>query len=534
MPGPSGVTSLPTLEPEVLQFRHPQAPGAVRPPSRMLARWRSISPVDLAITAAFAIVLIVQISRHEMWRDEIHSWGLVLASPSLPDLFENVRFTGHPGLWYLLLWLASWVTQSPYAVQIVHAAIAISLIGVIGLASPFSRLEKLLLLSSYFVLFEYTVISRNYGLGFLIALIYAHMRATRPDRLYLNACLLGLLANTNMFAFVLSAAFGFEYAVDLLMRRRKEIAAVLSGLLLPTMLYLAFVALAIGAMWPSPDISWRTTGAPLSQALNPMGLLAGAAGVLTTILPIRPLKYWDLGAGGSIHPWDALALPALLFVIFYIFRNHRRLLLIPGLTVAGTVAVHQLVYAGSIRHWGINFVALVAMLWMQRIWSPSRSYLVLALFAINAAAGIAISVQQFPMTFSEGENAAKWIRGHGLVDDALVGTPDTLAAVVAQYLGKPIYFLDCSCTDTYLLYHKRRDSFDRTQVAARLVRAVDELQGRRIVFIISRPLHEPEASALRTAGIDVTPIASFEEASSDENFYLYRVQPSAAGGQLRH
>ena len=76
-----------------------------------------------------------------MWRDEIHSWGLVLDSPTLSDLFANLRFTGHPGLWYFLLWLASWFTDSPYAVQVVHAAIAHRADRLIGLGSPFSRLE---------------------------------------------------------------------------------------------------------------------------------------------------------------------------------------------------------------------------------------------------------------------------------------------------------------------------------------------------------------------------------------------------------
>ena len=113
-------------------------------------------------------------------RDEIHSWGLVHASPSLSVLFDNLHFTGHPGLWYLILWIASFFTDSPYALQVVHGMIAVALIATIALASPFARLERLLLLSSYFVVFEYTVVSRAYGLGFLIALVYADMRARRP------------------------------------------------------------------------------------------------------------------------------------------------------------------------------------------------------------------------------------------------------------------------------------------------------------------------------------------------------------------
>src|SRR3954454_9366048 len=94
MPGPNGAVSLNTAEPEALPMR--QAHGFGRLPRGL----RSLSPVDLAITALFAIILLVQIAHHDMWRDEIHSWGLVRASPSLLDLYQNLRFTGHPALWY--------------------------------------------------------------------------------------------------------------------------------------------------------------------------------------------------------------------------------------------------------------------------------------------------------------------------------------------------------------------------------------------------------------------------------------------------
>jgi hypothetical protein len=426
MPGPNGAVLLNTAEPEALPIGRAQGSG------RLPRGLRSLSHVDLAITALFAIILIVQIAHHDMWRDEIHSWGLVRASPSLPDLYRNLRFTGHPALWYLPLWVASHVTASPYAVQVVHAVIALSLIGAIGLFSPFSRLERVLLLASYFVLYEYTVISRNYGIGFLIALIYAQMRATRPDRVYLNACLLGLLANANMFAFILSGAFAFEYAVELLFRRRRgNLRGAFVAALPPAMVYLAFAAVAVATMWPSPDISWRTTGQPLAQAFDPVRLMAMITGNVTALLPTHPLNYWRAKADGILHPPDAFALPALAFIFFYIFRRNTQLLIIPGLTFIGSVAVGQLIYANSIRHWGISFVAFVATLWIYRVWNPQRSWFAVGLLAISAVAGIAISVQQFAWTFSEGRHTAEWIRQNGLADDALIGLPDTYGVVVA-------------------------------------------------------------------------------------------------------
>jgi hypothetical protein len=86
-----------------------------------------------------------------------------------------------------------------------------------------------------------------------------------------------------------------------------------------------------------------------------------------------------------MHPPDAFALPALAVIFFYIFRRNTQLLIIPGLTFVGSVAVGQLIYANSIRHWGITFVAFVATLWIYRVWNPQRSYFAMGLLAITIA-----------------------------------------------------------------------------------------------------------------------------------------------------
>jgi hypothetical protein len=468
-----------------------------------------------------------------MWRDEIHSWGLVLASPSLSDLLANLRFTGHPSLWYLILWLASWFTDSPYTVQVVHAAIGILLIGAIGLVSPFSRLEKVLLLCSYFVLYEYTVVSRNYGIGFLIALIYADMRARRPDRVYLNAVLLGLLANTNMFAFLLSGALAIEYALAYLLRWRGAATVPFRAIPVPALIYLALVAFAAAIMWPSPDTSWRSTGEPFAQATDLTRLLVMLAGTATSMIPTHPLSYWDADAEGALLPAMAVALPVLALIYVRIFSNSRQLLIIPGLTALASIAVGQLIYSNSIRHWGFNFIAFVAALWIARVWNAARPALAVGLLAASAIAGIAISIQQFPLTFSNGKAAAEWIESNGLADEALVGTPDTYVAVVAQYLGKPIYFLDCSCTDTFLFYHKRRDLFSKDQIPDRLARAVEELKDRPILFITTHSLSDSELSAFAERGVETTSLAEFEGASTDEDFYVYRVDTPKRSSFLR-
>ena len=511
--------------------------GISLPPAGAL-RWIKAPVADLAVTLLFAIVVVMQIAHHEMWRDEIHSWGLVLASPSLSDLFANLRYTGHPGLWYLLLWAAAWFTDSPYTVQVIHAAISVVLIGLIGLSSPFSRLEKLLLLCSYFVLFEYTVVSRNYGIGMVLALVYAQCRATGPERLYLNGFLLGLLANTNLFGLVLSAAFAAELALDTLLSRRGSLRAAIAPLLRGAAFYVPLAALAAATIWPAPDISWRSTGEPFTATWDLMRLAAVVAHNVASMLPIDALDYWLADPPAQPRPAGGLsltgpgvllsALPLLLIAYASIFKDNRRLLIIPGLTLIGSIAVGQLIYSGSIRHWGINFVAFVAALWVQRSWRPEQSPVALGLLGISAFAGIAISIQQASITFSEAGPTARWIRDNGLQDHALIATPDTMVAPVAVYLGKPAYYLDCSCIDDYMFYHNRRDPFHKSQIPARLARAVEELKGRPMLFVTSDALTPAQLDEIVRYGIGTKMLAEFSNAGTDENYYVYRVTGAVA------
>ena len=501
------------------------APDASAPPPWI--RFRA-SPADLLITSAFVFLLIVLSAHHEMWRDEIHAWGLVESSKGLVSLFHNIRYTGHPGLWYLLLWLTTFVTSSPFAVQVASAVIGTALIALIGLASPFSRTERILLLGSYFVIFEYTVVSRNYGIGMLLALIYAQLRATRPDASIAAGTTLGLLANTNAFAFMLSGALALEHAwtrLDSAQPWRDVVKSLGAG----TLIYLACVAVSAAAMWPARDISWRTTGHPLESYADVYRLIAAAGANAGAVLSVDAPDLAGTVLGPSTYVLLCLCIPVLAFVYVYLLGGERRLLIIPALTGLGAIAFNHLIYFGFIRHWGINFVALVTTLWIALSHRRLPTLPIVTIFALSAVAGLAVTVRTWTAPFSNAGRAAEWIETHGLADAALVGTPDTLVSNVAQRLRRPIYFLDCSCTDTYAVFSRRRDDFDQKQIPERLARAMGSFGDRPVVFVDAAPLAPEQAIELQALGVEATEMASFEGAMTGEDFWLYRVTGMALG-----
>src|SRR5262249_23324776 len=137
--------------------------GAVDNPRALIAA--------VAINGLFLVLLLVNIVRalrHAMWRDEMGTFQIAIASASLWDLFPKLHYAIHPGLWYSLVWLATCVTSDPTSMAILHTVIAIAVWVIIFKWSPFETVEKYLLLMSYFLFWEYFVISRSYALVALI------------------------------------------------------------------------------------------------------------------------------------------------------------------------------------------------------------------------------------------------------------------------------------------------------------------------------------------------------------------------------
>ena len=105
--------------------------------------------------------------------------------------------------------------------------------------------EKILLLASYFLFFEYFVISRSYVLLVLIGFAFVAIRQHRPDWTLAPWLLLGLLANVHLLGAIWSIALGAILAIEQV-RRGPALLAGGAG-------YLAMLALAVVAMAPAPD-----------------------------------------------------------------------------------------------------------------------------------------------------------------------------------------------------------------------------------------------------------------------------------------
>jgi hypothetical protein len=485
--------------------------------------------INLSVTLPFAGFFLAQLIHHQPWQDELNGWGMAVASHNLAALYHFLHYEGHPSLWYLLLWIAARWTHSPWGMTFVEALVGIGIYLVIGLLSPFSVPEKLLLFLSYFVSFEYTVMSRMYGLCFLLVLLYVMVRARHPEKVVILACLLGLIANADIVGLILSGALIVEYAVAVLSATPAESRPNPKQVWAGSAVYLALLAFCVWSIWPARDTSVRSAGRILSWAGSLKHLRHVVAAY--TAVPLFPLSskfpdhFW--GYHSSVHSWFYwLAPPFLAGTVYFLFRRQKNLLLLIGVTVAGCILFFDLMFVQpAVRHVGVTFMAFVVALWLPRYRNPAIPQMAVLLLTANAVAGILAVYGQWHRPFSNASAAAHWIRSHGLENAALLGSTDLGVAGVAEELDRPVYFLDCSCTDRFLLFSSRRDGFDNTQVVPRIAAAQEHVPLAGAILILTRSLTSAEVHSLGHDRLSAVPVARFTGAEVlGEDFFLYRLE----------
>lgn len=471
--------------------------------------------VDAAITAAFAALFLADIAHHAPWRDELLAWMIARTAATPLDLFRALHVDGHPGLWHALLWPLTHLTADPVAMKAAHAVIGLAIIGLIGLASPFARWERVLLLANYFVLFEDTVISRNYGLGLLLALLFAWSRASAPAALWRNAVLLALLANTHIYCTILAGILGLDYLAD---RLRAGVRPVL-----PALLAAAGCALAIATVWPAADISREMTH-PFEDALSPGHFLKTAIRFAIALAPVRltPLSWEFLlfppERAGMVELLPYLAAAAsLLGAAALVLRRDRAALAVFLASMAGAVAFGHLFHAVAVRHWGIVLTAFLACLWMARLRGAGRSRLLLPLFALGAFGGAQSLYLQWRLPFSQAQETARWIAASPYAARPLIGVPDAPAAAVAALLARDITMPECACTAPRAVFTTARDGFRRDM----LPDALAGLAGPASLLVSAWPLTHDEVAALAARGVLAREVAAFAAAWTDETFSVY-------------
>lgn len=143
---------------------------------------------------------------HEPWRDEFQIWMIATQSDSIADLIFNYKAEEHPKLWYYILYFLSFLSDSILLKQSFTWLLSIVAAGLILWKSPFTQIQKILLVFGYYILFEYTQMSRVYSFELVLVAMAFSFFKTGIFR-WNMAIILCLLAQTTLLGAALSGAF---------------------------------------------------------------------------------------------------------------------------------------------------------------------------------------------------------------------------------------------------------------------------------------------------------------------------------------
>lgn len=482
----------------------PVGPGAS---TQMQSRSKSRLLIDVppaVFWVAVACVVGLQISliaSHDYFVDEWQALQIAVQSPDMAALLANLRYEGHPPLWYVLLRILAGLAGPAHALMAASLICALGTIVLITAFAPVSRWLRLALIVSEPLLFEFGTVSRGYSLG--VTLVFAAMALWNKRRGFW--CMLVLLPLVDF-------VFGIM-AIGLIVLRAAERRH--DRIWLPGAI--AFVVTSAIAAWsvlPAADFVsvYRPTGSweEVARWATQMGVVA---------LPVQ----WD---GGPLWntPWRTPVTPLLgmLFLVMVFLQTRAR----PSETVVGVgfplvllafmLAVHTL----AIRHLMLSAVMFAAILWRQGAAGISPRIATRVWLAISAGCGLATAGFALSRPFDTAPQTANTIASLGLEGATWLSFPAQHAQGVSALSGIPFEGVELGCTSTFVRWNFRHKATDANKLREWLMR---EAATGGTFYLVSQHMPAP-AQSIRSLG-------SIGPGLDGKGYHLFRIKGAVPGAR---
>jgi hypothetical protein len=521
-----------------------------RPRESATERAKSFSSFAIGLTSIYFLLELINILRHGMWRDEIQTWSLALRSHTLGQFLSLKRYAdlGHPDAWHVLVYGVSRLTANPVAMQLLHLSIATTTVYVVARFSPFPRAQKILIVFSYFLFYEYAAISRNYAIGILgIFLFCAAFRPGAKKNYLLLGILLALMAQSNIQALMLGLAFGLAILFEGTRagHRREFYFASPAKMAFAALFFVCAVLVSVVRMQPPADAEFYPGW---HLGLDPASIGRTLAMMWKAFVPIPALsrQFWNTNIVPS--PPLVAVLSIIVLAVSLLFFVKKPVALVAYASGLGAMMLFRHVkYAGYLRHDGHAFILFLACLWLASYYPcekfPVRSVDLAAewfeprqrgmLFAILGAQVLAAAIASsiaFEVPFSQARNTAEFLRAQHLEKMFIVGDTDAPLATVAGYLNRDIYYPRGNRMGTYVVWDSKRVNGTKEPVIDIGRDKAAELH-EDVLVILNSPaaladLNRAGARAARAP--DVEEIAAFPgSVVHSEDYYVYRVMYNA-------
>ena len=467
---------------------------------------------------------------HSMWRDELNVWLIARDSNSLTELLQNIKYEGHPALWYFCLAMLNQISPNPVLMQIFHLLLAITSIYLFFNYSPFTKLQKILFAFGYLPFYEYLLISRNYAIGLLSIFLFCILYKSRKYTYIWLSLILAMMANANAYCLFISAAFcltlTFEYIFF------KSTTAKINNIILSLTIYISGVIAALWLMIPPADSSlqgglsrWMLEfdGHHLAKAISRIWssyitILIPADSQFLDVCIFAIISLVILAFVGTIF----LEKPVVLF--FYL---------------VGTIEIIFFTYVkflGSQRHYGHLYIILIAAFWLSAYYSNysliklnktwlkfvqrnKKKFLIFILIC-QIISGIVSFSRDLFVPYSASRATANFIKKQQFTNTFIVGSQDFTITPIAGYLNTKIYYPESKKLGSFVLFNSQRKEVSTEDILSQINQIINQ-ENNNILLILNYKIESGQKN------LDISEIAKFKDSLIyNEKYYLYNIRKS--------
>ena len=469
------------------------------------------------ILLVYFIVSLVGICHHELWLDESQHFLLARDSHSISEFAYICRNEGHPYFWVTLLYIITRFTNNPFYMQLLHVLISCLAVWMLC-KSNLSFIEKLLIIFGLYFLYEYTIISRNYGLSALMLFLFVYHYLKNKDRIILLSLLLLLFANTHLFSLVISFAIVFTYILyhrDVLLQQSKKNILTAAGIVSvgwAISIYCIVPAGQYGINFlhydPTPYFSAERILPKLSICLKGLFYLPDYT------IANNHFENSVYYSSAHMSHWVFFLLLLLSFFIpAYILKNNRFAFTLFFSFILIFIPVYFFLPLNSTRYYGFFYVLFVACYWIARQNISKTgvriSFLIFGLQFIN---GVFMYVLDIRYPFSESKNVNAYINGIQKNNERVLILNRDSRLGISIYSGKKYFGVETGDSLSYCLWQaKLPDSILK-------IKLDKELERNNSTIIIS---HNTPVNLIDTSRL--TLLKTFDQGIiRGENVIVYR------------
>lgn len=400
---------------------------------------------------------------HEPWRDEAQAW-LIARDLDIISIFQQMPYEGSPALWHLLLVPLAKAGLPYFSESLLHLIIMLTATFIVMKYAPFPLITRLLLPFTYFFLFEYSLIARNYAPGILLLLLIAFVYSKRFEKPRTYALLVFLLFQTNIHSFfpALALFLGFIYENTRITKQKKFSVTNVGAMLL----VFFGMLIAFFQSYPPPD--------QIYSGIFPFFMPRAITEAIS--MALLPFK-------GQYPLTLPVAITVLLIFIIHLISNPLPLLYFL-FSLAGLAYIFVFHHHGALRHQGLILIIFLFTLWISRdrrngpewaatiVTRKNVFWILNLILLLSVIPGITSLIRDYRVPYSGAKNMAIYINQNQLQSKTIAAAEAPACSAILPWLDrKKFYYLDLHEKGSFITWDQHYQKAINIPFSNLLVRA---------------------------------------------------------------